>query len=147
MLRMPIKERANWQQQAVEYGFKYHTLDGEKYWDESAYYQFTLKQIEEDIEAPTVELHQMCLDVVARVINDDQLMKRFCIPEKQWDFVRTSWVNGDPSLYSRMDFAYSGKGPAKLYENNADTPTSLYETGFWQSVSYTHLTLPTIYSV
>ncbi len=132
MLRMPIKERANWQQQALEYGFKYHTLDGEKYWDESAYYQFTLEQIEKDIEEPTVELHQMCLEVVDRVIKDDQLMKRFCIPQAQWDFVRTSWLNGDPSLYSRMDFAYSGVGPAKLYENNADTPTSLYETGFWQ---------------
>ena len=132
MLRMPIKERANWQQQALEYGFKFHTLDGEKYWDESAYYQFTLEQIENDIEQPTEELHQMCLEVVDRVVKDDQLMKRFCIPQQQWDFVRTSWLNGDPSLYSRMDFAYSGKGPAKLYENNADTPTSLYETGFWQ---------------
>ena len=132
MLRIPITERANWQEKADEFGFKFHTLDGEKYWDESAYYQFTLEQIEKDIEAPTEEIHQMCLEVVAKVINDDQLMKRFCIPKSQWDLIRTSWLNGDPSLYSRLDFAYSGTGPAKLYENNADTPTSLYETGFWQ---------------
>jgi glutathionylspermidine synthase len=132
MLRIPINERENWQKKADEFGFKFHTLDGEKYWDESAYYQFTLNQIEKDIEAPSEEIHQMCLAVVAKVINDDQLMKRFCIPEAQWDLVRRSWLNGDPSLYSRLDFAYSGKGPAKLYENNADTPTSLYETGFWQ---------------
>jgi len=132
MLRIPIAERANWQQKADEFGFKFHTLDGEKYWDESAYYQFSLEQIEKDIEAPTEEIHQMCLEVVAKVINDDQLMKRFCIPKSQWDLIRTSWLNGDPSLYSRLDFAYSGAGPAKLYENNADTPTSLYETGFWQ---------------
>ena len=31
-----------------------------------------------------------------------------------------------------LDFSYSGTGPAKLLENNADTPTSVYETGFWQ---------------
>jgi len=74
----------------------------------------------------------MCLAVVEKVLADDQLMRRFCIPEQYWDFVRTSWKNGDPSLYSRLDFAYTGNGHAKLYENNADTPTSIYETGFWQ---------------
>ena len=132
MLRIETPERENWQDLAKEFGFKFHTMHGQAYWDESAYYQFTLEQIEKDIEAPTEEIHQMCLEVVAKVINDDQLMKRFCIPEAQWDLIRTSWLNGDPSLYSRLDFAYSGTGPAKLYENNADTPTSLYETGFWQ---------------
>ncbi len=132
MIRMPISERLDWQAKAEEFGFKFHTLYGEKYWDESAYYQFSLQQIEEDLEAPTEEIHQMCLSVVEKVINDEQWLSRFCIPENQWDFVLQSWKNGDPSLYSRLDFAYNGKGHAKLYENNADTPTSLYETGFWQ---------------
>jgi len=48
--------------------------------------------------------------------------------------VRYSWDNGEPHLYGRMDFAYDGKGPAKLLELNYDTPTSLYETGFFQWV-------------
>jgi glutathionylspermidine synthase len=43
-----------------------------------------------------------------------------------------SWVNRAPSLYGRFDFAYDGAGPAKLYEYNADTPTSIYETGTFQ---------------
>lgn len=132
MLRLPIKERPEWQAKANEFGFKFHTMYGEQYWDESAYYQFTLQQIEQDIEDPTEEIHQMCLAVVDNVIQDDELMTKFCIPEHKWDFIRDSRMNGDPSLYSRLDFAYSGKGPAKLYENNADTPTSVYETGFWQ---------------
>ncbi|WP_163130607.1 glutathionylspermidine synthase family protein [Agarivorans sp. Alg241-V36] len=132
MLRVPIKERLNWQQQAKEYGFNYHTMYGDKYWDESAYYQFSLEQIENGIEAPTEEIHQMCLEVVDKVVRDEQLMRRFCIPEKHWDFVRQSWLNGEPCLYSRLDFCYDGKGDAKLYENNADTPTSVYESGFWQ---------------
>ena len=132
MLRIPIQERANWQTRAEEFGFKFHTMYGEKYWDETAYYQFTLQQIEQGIEAPTEAIHQMCLEVVSKVIQDDELMRRFCLPESSWDFIRQSWLNGDPSLYSRLDLAYDGKSPAKLYENNADTPTSVYETGFWQ---------------
>ncbi len=132
MLRIPIKERLNWEAKAAEFGFKFHTMYGQRYWDESAYYQFTLEQIEKDIEAPTVEIHQMCLDVVEKVVADEALMHKFCIPREHWDLVRQSWLNADASLYSRLDFAYSGSGPAKLYENNADTPTSVYETGFWQ---------------
>lgn len=132
MLRVPCQERPDWQKKADEFGFKFHTMYGERYWDESAYYQFTLDQIEKGIEDPTADIHEMCMKVVDVVINDDELMHKFAIPEAQWDFIRQSWANGDPSLYARLDFAYDGKGPAKLYENNADTPTSLYETGFWQ---------------
>lgn len=132
MLRMPGKERHDWEDLAREYGFKFHTMYGDKYWDESAYYRFSLEQIEEDLEKPTEEIHQMCLHVVDRVVNDEELLRRFCIPQEQWDFVRNSWLSRAPSLYSRLDFSYGGVGPAKLFENNADTPTSLYETGFWQ---------------
>jgi len=132
MLRVPCDERKNWEAMAQEFGFKFHTMYGEKYWDESAYYQFSLAQIEQGIEAPTADIHQMCLAVVEQVVNSDELLTRFAIPKAQWAFVRKSWQDGDPSLYSRLDFAYNGEGFAKLYENNADTPTSIYETGFWQ---------------
>lgn len=132
MLRIACAERTHWKSLADEFGFKFHTMYGEKYWDESAYYQFTLEQIERDLEAPTEAIHQMCLQAVERVVGSDQLMHRFAIPETQWDLVRQSWANGDPSLYSRLDFCYHGSGHAKLLENNADTPTSVYETGFWQ---------------
>ncbi|MBU2709463.1 glutathionylspermidine synthase family protein [Zooshikella harenae] len=132
MLRIPIAERADWRKRADEFGFKFHTMYGEPYWDETAYYQFTLQQIEQDIEDPTAEIHEMCLDVVDKVIRSEALMQRFCIPETHWDFIASSWQRKDACLYSRLDFAYNGKGEAKLYENNADTPTSLYETGFWQ---------------
>lgn len=132
MIRVPCPERTNWQSLAGDYGFKFHTMYGEKYWDESAYYQFTLKQIEEQIEEPTEEIHQMCLAVVDKVVKDEELMKRFCIQEKYWDQIADSWKRNDPSLYSRIDLVYDGKNPAKFLENNADTPTSLYESGFWQ---------------
>lgn len=132
MLRIACKERKNWEAMATEFGFQFHTMYGEKYWDESAYYQFSLAQIEQGLEAPTEDIHQMCLAVVEHVLGSDELMTRFAIPQKHWAFIRKSWENGDPSLYSRLDFAYDGSASAKLYENNADTPTSIYETGFWQ---------------
>ena len=132
MLRVAIAERHNWRKKATEYGFSFHTLQGQPYWDESAYYQFSLQQIEQDIEEPSVELHQMCLAVVDKVVRDDEWMQKFQIPQDFWQAVADSWQAKAPSLYSRLDFAYHGHGPAKLYENNADTPTSLYESGFWQ---------------
>jgi len=132
MLRRPLRERTDWRETASEFGFHFHTMYGEPYWDESACYQFSLRQIEEDLEDPTAELHQMCLDVVDRVVRDEQLLNQFQIPAAFHEAIARSWYAREPSLYSRLDFAYSGKGPAKLLENNADTPTSLYETGFWQ---------------
>ena len=132
MLRRPIPPRANWQQLAREFGFHFHTMYGQPYWDESAYYQFSLKQIEEDIETPTEELHQMCLHVVDQVCRDEALLRKFAIPEAYWQAIADDWLKQSPSLYSRLDLIYDGKMPAKLLENNADTPTSLYESGFWQ---------------
>jgi glutathionylspermidine synthase len=132
MHRKLIQERPDWKDTAQVYGFDFHTMHGERYWDERAYYSFTLKQIEDDIEGPTEEIHQMCLAVVERVLNSEEMLLKFGVPEKFWDFIRNSWLQKDPSLYSRLDLRYDGKSPAKLYENNADTPTSVFETGFWQ---------------
>lgn len=131
MIRQTITERPNWREVATEYGFNFHTMYGEPYWCEDAYYQFTLAQIEE-LENTTAELHQMCLQVAEKVVNSEELLMKFQIPKHCWEFVRQSWVTQQPSLYSRLDFAYDGKSPAKLLENNADTPTSLYETAFFQ---------------
>ena len=131
MKRIPIKQRSNWQEKAIEYGFNFHTMYGEPYWCEDAYYQFTLAQIEE-IEEATAEIHQMCLEVVDKVVNNEELLTRFQIPKHCWEFVRSSWQLSQPSLYSRLDFAYDGIHPPKLLENNADTPTSLYESSFFQ---------------
>lgn len=132
MLRQAIAERPHWRDLAAEYGFHFHTMYGEPYWQEDAFYQFTLQQIEQDLEAPTAELHQMCLAVVDVVARDDEYLTRFAVPEAFWQPILDSWERQAPSLYSRLDLVYDGKHPAKLLENNADTPTSLYETAFWQ---------------
>jgi glutathionylspermidine synthase len=132
MQRIPCDERADWVAKAEEIGFVFHTLDGERYWDERAYYAFTLKQIEEGLEASTNELAGMCRELVARAVADERIMRRLAIPERFWNYISASWKKNEPSLYGRFDLRYDGKEPAKLLEFNADTPTSLFETGVFQ---------------
>ncbi|XKH58974.1 glutathionylspermidine synthase family protein [Halomonas sediminis] len=134
MLKIDIAERRNWKGLAKELGFHFHTIEGAPYWKEAAYYQFTLTQVENDIEAPTEALHELCMAMVERVCHSDELMRRLALPEYMWETIRRSWAEGQPHLYGRMDFAYDGNGPAKLLELNYDTPTSIYEAGFFQWV-------------
>ena len=134
MQRITMSERPDWRQQAEAWGFRFHSLEGTPYWDESAHYRFTLAQIETDIERPTEELHELCMDLVTRAVRDEHYLRRLAIPERFWEYVRRSWLRGDPHIYGRMDLAYDGRGPAKLYELNYDTPTSLYEAGVFQWV-------------
>lgn len=134
MKRVSVAERPNWRAHAEEVGFKFHTFDGEPYWDETAYYQFSLQQIEEDLEAPTEELHQMVMDMVGDITRSEEMLTLLNIPREFWSYVWNSWNRGQPHLYGRMDLVYDGTGPAKLLELNYDTPTSLFETGFFQWV-------------
>lgn len=132
MRRLAIAERPDWRQSAESYGFRFHTIDGEAYWDERAYYAFTLEQIERDLEAPTEAIHEMAMALVAEVVQSEALLARLAIPEDYWDWIRESWRQHHPHLYGRMDLAYDGRDPARLYELNYDTPTSLYESAFFQ---------------
>jgi len=132
MKRIKIDERPGWRQSAETLGFTWHHLDGARYWDERAYYALTLDEVERDLEAPAAELHAMCLALVDEVVKSEALMARLAIPEASRDDVADAWSAKAPSLYGRFDFAYDGTGPAKLFEYNADTPTSIYETGTFQ---------------
>ncbi|BCQ65375.1 hypothetical protein PBOI14_71250 [Pseudomonas sp. Boi14] len=134
MKRIPSTPRADWQATAEQLGFAFHTFDGEPYWDESAYYRFSLRQIEDDLEDPTQELHELCMALVAEVVDSEELLERLAIPAAFHELIRQSWKQGDPHLYGRMDLCYDGTGPAKLLETNYDTPTSLYEASFFQYV-------------
>jgi glutathionylspermidine synthase len=132
MRRIACAERADWQQTAAATGFDFHTDDGQRYWDERAYYAFSLDEIEQQIETPTGEIHAMCLDLVARAVRDERMLRALKIPEAFWSLIAASWQRGDRSLYGRIDLRFDGHGPAKLLEYNADTPTSLFEAAVFQ---------------
>jgi glutathionylspermidine synthase len=132
MRRITVNERPDLLRSASEHGLEYSASDGILGWDESAYYQFSMREVEEELEAPAEELEGMCLEVVDRAVNNESVLQRLAIPEKFWDYIANSWRNGDKNLCGRMDISYNGNGPAKLLEYNADTPTALYETAVFQ---------------
>jgi glutathionylspermidine synthase len=132
MRRIVCPERDDWRATADACGFDFHTIDGERYWDERAYYTFTLEQIEQQIETPTADIDAMCLELVGRAIDDEEYLRRLKIPQAFWPLISESWHRDDLSLYGRLDFSFDGRGPAKLLEYNADTPTSIFEAAVFQ---------------
>jgi len=132
MNRIPVTERPDLMRAAAEHELEYSPDDGITGWDESACYQLTTNQIEDDLVGPLEEIEGLCFQVVDRAVSDEAVMRRLGIGEYYWDYIAASWRNGERNLYGRMDLSYDGKGPAKLLEYNADTPTGLYETAVFQ---------------
>lgn len=132
MQRITLPERPDWRDKARAVGFGFHEMYGEPYWFEAAAYTFSLAEIEDEIEAPSEALHDMCMALVEEVVASPDLMRRLAIPETMWELVRGSWQAGDRHIYGRFDLAYDGTGPAKLLEYNADTPTSIFEAAYFQ---------------
>lgn len=128
MKRIKIKPRNNWQKEVEKLGFGFHSTNI-PYWDESAYYEFDMSEIEK-IETATVELWDMCLEAVQFVIDTKQYSK-FGIPEFLVPHIEKSWNEDSPAIYGRFDLAYNN-GEIKMLEFNADTPTSLFEAGIVQ---------------
>jgi len=132
MRRIPVTKRPDLARAAAEHGLQFHADSGIPGWDESAYYQFTMGQVEADLEAPAEEIERLCFDVVARAVADEAVLRRLGIAEPFWDYIADSWRNKEKNFYGRMDLSYHGEGPAKLLEYNADTPTTLYESAVFQ---------------
>ncbi|MEH7911502.1 glutathionylspermidine synthase family protein [Rhizobium laguerreae] len=132
MKRITLPARPDWLDKARAVGFGFHVMYGEPYWLDDAAYTFTLDEIEMQIEGPSQELHDMCMDMVDDIVRSEETLDRLAIPEDLRDVVQRSWQRRDRHLYGRFDLAYDGNGPAKLLEYNADTPTSVFETAYFQ---------------
>ncbi|WP_199091252.1 glutathionylspermidine synthase family protein [Bosea sp. ASV33] len=132
MRRVTLPPRPDWVEQVERLGFAFHTIDGETYWDESAAIAFTLEEIERDIEGPTEAIEQLCFAFIEKALDHEEILTKLAIPAEHWDYIRESWQRGERNLYGRLDLAYDGRGPAKLLEYNADTPTALFESSVVQ---------------
>ncbi|RDI60888.1 glutathionylspermidine synthase [Microvirga subterranea] len=132
MRRIAVPPRPDWEQTAKAYGFHFTHMYGQVYWDETACFAFTLDEIERNLEDPSRELHAMCLALADEASRDEHLLDLLGVPEAYRDYVAQSWRQKDPTIFGRFDLAYTGTGPAKLLEYNADTPTGLYEAAFFQ---------------
>src|ERR1700726_601663 len=138
MRRIAAAPRADWQKKVEEAGLIWHTGQ-QPYWDESAFYEFTAKEVDV-LEAATNELEKMTL-AAAQFAIDNQLYSKMGIPDTAIPLIESSWEAEPPSLYGRFDLSYNGVDPPKLLEYNADTPTSLLEAAVvqWQ---WLHDTFP-----
>ena len=132
MRRVPIAPRPNLRQLALAQGFAVDEYGNVPYWDETAYYCLTLRQIEEELERPAEAIEDLCFEILNRAVTDDAVFRQLKIPEAYWDYIASSWRNREKDLIGRFDFSYDGTGPAKLLEYNADTPTTLYEASAFQ---------------
>jgi len=133
MERIITPPRFDWQEKVESHGLTYHTIDGQPYWDETAYYCFSSSEIDE-LESATEELHEMCINAAEHIIVN-KLYSKLMIPPQAISLIERSWENDEPSILGRFDFAYDGHTPPKLLEYNADTPTALLEASviqwFW----------------
>ncbi|MFD9255275.1 glutathionylspermidine synthase family protein [Streptomyces bottropensis] len=141
MERRTIEPRPGWQETVEEQGLIYPLTrypDGSlrPYWDESAYYVFSLPEVEA-LEEVVEELHTMCLAAAAHIVERDRFAELGITDPRLAGLVAEAWRRRAelPSVYGRFDLRHDGTGPAKLLEYNADTPTSLVEAAgpqwFW----------------
>jgi glutathionylspermidine synthase len=138
MRRHTITPRPDWQRTVEEQGLIYpltrHPDDSLRpYWDESAYYSFTLDEVEA-LEETVEELHRMCLAAADHIVTAGRFADLGVTDPRVADAVAEAWHRRAelPSVYGRFDLRYDGTGPAKLLEYNADTPTSIFEAAVFQ---------------
>jgi len=130
MKRHEITQRPDWQSRVEEVGLTYHTPEGQKYWDESAYYELTAPEVD-NLEKAANDLHELCIRAAEEVIERNRFAE-LGIPPEAVPYIKNSWERDDFSLYGRFDLACTGMDAPKLLEYNADTPTALVEAAVAQ---------------
>ena len=80
----------------------------------------------------TFELHNMALEAVQKVVDDDILLNLFNINKNLWPAIRYSWRNDKSDFQRRFDFSWDGINPPKMLEYNGDTPSLILESGILQ---------------
>jgi glutathionylspermidine synthase len=138
MRRVASTPRVDWPKKVEAAGLTWHTTEDHAYWNESAFYEFTAKDVDL-LAAATNELEQMTRHAAQHVI-DNRLYSKMAIPEFAVPLIERSWEAEPPSLYGRFDLMYDGCQPPKLLEYNADTPTALLEAAVvqWYWLQETH---------
>ena len=130
MRRVALTPRADWVKKVEDVGLIFHHTQDRPYWDESACYRFTAKEIDQ-LEAATNELQRLYLEAAQHVI-DRKRYAELGIPPQAIPMIEWSWEAEPPAIYGRFDLAFDGVSPPKLLEYNADTPTALLESSVVQ---------------
>ena len=132
MRRVRATPREGWEKKVEDVGLIYHHTNEGVYWDESAYWQLTARDVER-LERATHELQALALRAAQHALDRELLTTRFKIPAAFVPQIYESWTREPPCLYfGRLDLAYDGHGEPRLLEYNADTPTGLIEASLAQ---------------
>jgi glutathionylspermidine amidase/synthetase len=94
-------------------------------------YQYFLmsKTAEEEVKFATNELHSMFMHATGHVLENENLLEKFCIPKKLWPKLKSSWDNRRNQMVTgRFDFALTENG-LKVFEYNADSASCYMECG------------------
>ena len=79
------------------------------------------------------ECHRMAIAATRRVLESDDLLRRFQIDEKYWGRLRRSYETQSYPLLGRFDLAVDQTGTQlKMFEYNADSASTLLECGVVQ---------------
>lgn len=82
-----------------------------------------------ELNRATRELHAMFMHATQYVLNNEDILKKFNLPEVLWSRIHNSWDNRRNEIVTgRMDFSLSERG-IKIYEYNADSASCHLETG------------------
>lgn len=130
MQRHRFVPRPAWREKVCALGLRWHTDNGNVFWDESVAYSLTASEIAH-LSSTASELHALSMDALRHVIRTGA-WSELCVRPQDVPAVLSSWERGDFSLYGRFDLLPDASGQAKLLEYNADTPTILLETSVIQ---------------
>ncbi|MBU2582888.1 MAG: bifunctional glutathionylspermidine amidase/synthase [Alphaproteobacteria bacterium] len=107
--------------------------------DADAYRYFCISQTASmEIKRATNELHAMFMHATNFVLQDDQLLAKFNLPQVLWPRIHQSWDNRrNEMITGRFDFSVSQRG-IKVYEYNCDSASCHMECGNVQEVWAEH---------
>jgi len=129
MQRLKITPRTDQKSKLEAFGYLIES-EHEFYWNESACYTFSKKEVDE-IESATNALQEICAEAVQTIIDRDWF-SRLDLTFREAELAKASWDRDELSLYGRFDLTWDLKTAPKMLEYNADTPTSLFEASILQ---------------
>ncbi|KAH8617413.1 CHAP domain [Trypanosoma vivax] len=94
---------------------------------ESSYYLFN-RELHLDCVRYGSQLHGFFLEATEQVLQNDEMLERFRIPEEYWPRLRHSWKTQRHAITGRFDFAFDENlQQFKCFEYNADSASTLLE--------------------
>lgn len=130
MQRVQINPRPDKEQKLQKYkifygdekALEWSKCESDVYWGENSRIEMSADAEKMLMEA-SFELHNMGLEAIDKIVNDDTLLTLFYVNRDLWPAIRESWKKRKNDFQGRFDFAFDGKNPPKLLEYNADTPS------------------------